>query len=91
VRETCRGDILYKGCRRCLRGINLVLELCYGEGRLAALLGPELVFVTAGWVARLGHVRGWMFMFDVVVGGEPRSWVASAAPSRPYSIFYVSS
>jgi hypothetical protein len=77
-------------CKRCLRGIDLVLELCYGEGRLAALLGPELVSVTAGWVARLGHVRGWI-MFGVVVGGEPRSWVASAAPSRPCSIFYVSS
>jgi hypothetical protein len=82
---------LYKDCRRCLRGIILVLELCYGEGRLAAVLGAELVFVTAGWVARLGHVRGWMFMFDVVVVGEQRSWVASAAPSQPYSIFYVSS
>jgi hypothetical protein len=38
VRETCRGDLLYKGYRRCRRGSNLVLELCYCEGRLEALL-----------------------------------------------------
>jgi hypothetical protein len=32
--------------------------------------------VIVGWVVRLGHVRGWMFMFlGVVVGGEPYSWV----------------
>jgi hypothetical protein len=29
------------------------------------------VSVVVGWVVRLGHVRGWMFMFGVVVGGEP--------------------
>jgi hypothetical protein len=66
---------LYKGCRRCRRGSNLVFELCYGEERLAALLWGRVGFVTVGWVVRLGHVRGWMFMFGVVVGGEPHSWV----------------
>jgi hypothetical protein len=38
--------------------------------------GAELVSMIAGWVDRLGHVvRGWMFMFVVVVSGEVRSWV----------------
>jgi hypothetical protein len=48
--------------------------------------------VAVGWVVRLGHVSGWMFMFGVVAGGEPHSWVlAQHHLDQPYSIFYVGS
>jgi hypothetical protein len=50
------------------------------------------VSVSAGWVARLGHVCGKIFMFDVVVvGGEHSRLSDRALPSRPYSIFYADS
>jgi hypothetical protein len=42
------------------------------------------VSLVSGWVARLGHVRGRVFMFDVSVGGEHSvaGWFAQCVPSR---------